>query len=118
MTFFAPAAGGVRVRLKVRPRARRNAIDGLAPEVDGVALAVSVTTAPEDGAANAAVVALLAREWDLPRSAFEIVLGATARRKVVMVAGDPAALAAILSRWHPPADRSTPPPPEAGRRPA
>jgi len=93
-------AGGARVRLKVAPRAGRNRVEGLVPEADGgVALKVSVTAAPEDGKANAAVVKLLAAEWDVPRSTVEVVLGAADRRKVVQVSGEPARLERMLKDW-------------------
>ena len=74
---FGAAADGVRLRLRVQPRARRNQVDGLVAEADGgVALKVAVTAAPEDGKANAAVIALLAKAWGLPKSAFTVVAGA------------------------------------------
>lgn len=97
---FAAVAEGVRLRLKVTPRARREGIEGLAREADGsVSLKVAVTAAPEDGRANAAVIALLAREWRLPRSTFSVLAGASGRRKTVRVAGKPDALMAKLRRW-------------------
>lgn len=93
-------AGGVRVRLKVAPRASRNRVEGLAAEADGgVALKVSVTAAPEGGKANAAVIRLLAAEWGVPRSTVEVVLGAADRRKVLRVAGDPAGLSRSINDW-------------------
>src|SRR5882724_11845647 len=56
---FLSAGDGVRVRLRVQPRARRNRIDGLVAEADGgVALNVAVTAPPEDGEANSTVSAL------------------------------------------------------------
>jgi uncharacterized protein YggU (UPF0235/DUF167 family) len=48
-----------------------------------------VTAAPEGGKANAALIALLARTWRLPKRDLAIVLGAADRRKTVHVAGDP-----------------------------
>jgi uncharacterized protein (TIGR00251 family) len=91
---------GVRVRLRVQPRARRNRIDGLAPEADGgMALKVAVTAAPEDGKANAAVITLLAAAWNLPKSAFTVVVGATDRRKIIHLQGDPARLMQALAPW-------------------
>ena len=99
-TPFSAVAGGLRVRLKVTPRSARNRVEGLAPEADGgVALKVSVTAAPEDGKANAAVIKLLAAEWDVPKSTIEVVLGAADRRKLVQLAGDPAALRRRLEDW-------------------
>jgi len=89
--------GGVTVALSVRPRARRAAIDGLAPGAGGgAAIRVSVTAAPEDGKANAAVIALLAKAWRVPKRAITVIRGAAARRKTIRVEGDAAALEAVI----------------------
>ena len=94
------SSDGVRVRMRVQPKARRNAVYGLAPEVDGgVALKVAVTAAAEDGKANAAVIALLAKAWGQPKSAFTVVAGATDRRKIIHLQGDPARLMQALESW-------------------
>lgn len=100
MTFYRAAGDGLRLRLKVRPQARRDAIDGVVPDVEGVALSVSVSAPPEDGKANAAVIALLAKAWRLPASSFSVVQGATARRKLLRLAGDAATLIAVIEAWH------------------
>jgi uncharacterized protein (TIGR00251 family) len=97
---FAAVSDGVRVRLRLQPRARRNLVVGLAPEADGgVALKVAVTAAPEDGKANAAMIALLAAQWDMPKSALTIVSGASDRRKTVHVWGDAPRLLQALQSW-------------------
>jgi hypothetical protein len=97
---FSAASDGIGVRLRVQPKARRNAIDGIAPEADGgVALKVAVTAPPEDGKANAAVIALLAKAWGLPKSAFTVAAGATDRRKIIHLQGDPARLMQALEPW-------------------
>jgi len=97
---FSPVSDGVRVRLRVQPRARRNRIGGLAAEADGsAALKVAVTAVPEDGRANAAVVALLADAWDMPKSGLAVVAGATDRRKTIHLQGDPRRLMQALERW-------------------
>jgi hypothetical protein len=84
----------------VQPRARRNQIGGLAAEADGgVALKVAVTAAPEDGKANAAVIALLAEAWDVPKSALAVVAGAADRRKTIHLQGDPRRLMQSLRLW-------------------
>jgi hypothetical protein len=94
------APSGVRVRLRVQPRARRDRIDGLVAEADGgIAVKLAVSAPPEDGKANAAVIALLAREWGVAKSALDVVAGVADRRKVVHVRGSPAELAARLARW-------------------
>jgi uncharacterized protein (TIGR00251 family) len=97
---FGPTDDGVRVSLRVQPRARRNQVDGLAAMPDGgVALKVAVTAPPEDGKANAAVIVLLAKAWGLPKSAFAVVAGAADRRKIIHLQGDPARLMQALDPW-------------------
>ena len=70
-----------RLRLRVSPRARKNAITGLRGDV----LKVSVTAVPERGKANDAVLALLADALDLPASSIELVSGAGSKDKLVEI---------------------------------
>jgi uncharacterized protein (TIGR00251 family) len=88
--------GGLELRVKVQPRARRAGLGGTAPAADGSRLRVAVTEPPEDGRANRAVCLALARALDVAPSAVEVTQGAGAREKTVRVAGDPAALTARL----------------------
>lgn len=76
---------GVSTRLTVRltPRASREEIAG---ERDGVLL-VRVTAPPVDGAANEALVRLLAKALRVPKGAVRIISGATSRTKAVEVDG-------------------------------
>ena len=100
MSPFQPCPAGVRVRLKVTPKAKRNQFGGLLDEPDGAtALKISVTTAPEDGKANAAVIALLAQEWGVAKSAVSVVSGATDRRKLVEIRGPSQELLSRLQGW-------------------
>ncbi len=85
--------GGVSLRVKVQPRAKRAGLLGLAPGADGPRLRLAVTEAPEDGRANRAVCAALARALGLPPSAAEVAQGQAAREKLIFIAGDPGALA-------------------------
>jgi hypothetical protein len=84
---------GVVFDVRVTPRAGRDRVDGVA---DGT-LRVRVAAAPADGAANAAVLRLLAGELDLPRSAVTLAGGATARHKRVAVDG--VTREVLLARW-------------------
>ena len=89
----------MRVALKVAPKAAANRILGCADDVEGgQVLKVAVTAAPEDGKANDAVIALLAKAWHLPKRDLSIASGAASRRKVLQVAGDPATLLPQLRR--------------------
>ena len=79
--------------VRVTPRASSNAVGG---ERDG-ALLVRVTAAPVEGAANAAVVALLAKALGVAPSSVRIERGAAARAKTVSVpAGTEARLRQVL----------------------
>ena len=70
--------------VRVQPRAARDEIVGW--RADG-ALAVRVAAPPVEGAANAAVGALLARALGVRGAAVEVVRGQRARDKLVRVAG-------------------------------
>ena len=97
---FAAVSDGLRLRVRLTPKARRSAIDGLAPEADGsVTLKVAVTAVPEKGRANEALIELLAKEWRIARSRITLEGGATERRKLLHLAGDPIALEALLTEW-------------------
>ena len=94
---FAAAPDGVRLTVRLQPKASAERIQGLVEEADGrLALKVAVTAPPESGKANEALLALLARHLRLKRRDLSIALGAADRRKLVLVAGDPASLAAAL----------------------
>ncbi|PTM40749.1 DUF167 family protein [Bosea sp. 124] len=83
------AGDGLRLTVRLTPRGGRDAIDGVETLADGrPVLKARVRVAPSDGEANAALLALLARELELPRSAVTLVAGATARLKTVALAGE------------------------------
>jgi len=67
----------------VQPRASRSEVVG----TFGAALKVRLLAPPVDGAANDALVALLARELGVSRRDVGLVQGATSRAKVVEVDG-------------------------------
>lgn len=68
---------GAEFAVKVTPRARRNAVS----EADGM-IRISVTTAPEDGKATAAVAEALAHALGVAKSRLVLVRGATSREKL------------------------------------
>ena len=72
-----------RLRLRVVPGARREGLVGR----HGDAWKLRVTASPERGAANDAVVRLLADRLALPSGAVRVVSGHGARDKIVEVAG-------------------------------
>jgi uncharacterized protein len=76
-----------RLRLRVSPGARTNAIVGK----HGDGWKIRVTAAPEDGKANDAVVRLLAEQLGLPATSVTLVSGPASRDKIVELTGVDAA---------------------------
>lgn len=83
--------------VRVAPKAARNAVGGRS--ADGSAIKVSVTAAPEDGKANAAVIKLLSKAWKLPKSDVSVTKGTASRDKVLHVAGDTDTIMKRLRAW-------------------
>ena len=73
--------------IRVVARASRTEIAG---EHDG-ALRVKLAAPPVDGAANRALVRLLAKTFKLPQNAVEIIAGSTSKQKIVSLHGADAA---------------------------
>lgn len=74
------AKTGTNLTVRVTPKAARNLVE----ERDGM-LRVLVTTVPEDGKANKAVIKLLSQVLGIPKSRLELVQGATSRDKVFRI---------------------------------
>lgn len=91
---------GVRIAVRVTPRAHRDALDGIDRDADGQAVfRIRLSAAPSDGAANDALFALIRAETGIRRSAIRLLSGATARTKLLMLAGDPTDLRPRLDQW-------------------
>jgi len=76
-------APSTRLRVRVSPGARSNAIVGRY----GEGWKVRVTAAPEGGKANDAVLKLLANRLDLPGKSLTLVSGPSSRDKIVELHG-------------------------------
>jgi uncharacterized protein (TIGR00251 family) len=74
---------GLIIDVRVQPKSSK---DGIAGEHNG-ALKISVTTPPEGGKANGAVIKLLSKLLRIPKSAIVIISGATSRNKRLKILG-------------------------------
>ena len=82
------AANALSFYVRLTPKGGRDAIEGWAAASDGSQhLKARVRAVPEDGKANDALVALLAKTLSLPKSALRIASGATSRLKRIEIAG-------------------------------
>jgi uncharacterized protein YggU (UPF0235/DUF167 family) len=87
------SATDVRFAVRLTPRAAGDRVDGV---VDGV-LRARVGAPAVEGAANAALIRMIATELAVARRDVRIVAGASSRQKLVVVDGVDAA--AVLERW-------------------
>jgi uncharacterized protein (TIGR00251 family) len=92
------AANFVSLRIRLTPKGGRDAIDGWSRAADGKEyLKVRVAAPPEDGKANVALMALLAKTLGVAKSAVSILSGHTSRIKHVEITGDAGALRGRLA---------------------
>lgn len=96
----AISGGQLLLFLKVTPNGSRNQIGEIIEDGDGaIRLRVTVTAPPEGGKANARLIKLLAKTWDLPKSSLTVVRGTKDRRKTVEIGGDVDMVLPILLAW-------------------
>ena len=89
---------GVRLFVRLTPKASRNAIGDVVADANGQEqLKVSVTAVPENGKANQALIKLLAKAAKWPKSSVGIVSGHTDRNKVLVISGTPTELMAQIT---------------------
>ena len=79
---------GICIAVRVTPRSSREAFGGS----DAGHFAARLTAPPVEGAANAALIQLVARSFGVPKRAVTLIAGDTARLKRLRVEGDVAAL--------------------------
>jgi uncharacterized protein (TIGR00251 family) len=81
----------MRITVRLTPKGGRDAIDGWSERDGERLLKARVAAPPEDGKANAALIALLAKTLAVPKSAIRLVGGASSRRKTLDIDADVAA---------------------------
>ncbi|MBB3809552.1 DUF167 family protein [Pseudochelatococcus contaminans] len=89
---------GVTISVRLTPKGGRDAIDGIGELSDGRSVLLArVRSVPEDGAANQALLKLLAKATGVPASAADLVSGHTSRLKTVRLAGEGSGIAEALT---------------------
>lgn len=101
MSFFRRDSQGLVLTVRAAPKASRDAIVGVMPKNNGLALKIAVSAPPDKGKANAALLAVVVAAFGVAKRDVRLISGDGDRRKVVQVAGDPAALAATAQQWMP-----------------
>ncbi len=83
MLSIRDTGAGATFVIRVRPRAKKNAVLG----EFGDALKVALTAPPVEGRANQACIEFLAEILDVPRSSITIAAGQSSRNKIIRVVG-------------------------------
>jgi hypothetical protein len=83
MLRIVATATGVRVSVRVQPRASANEVAG----IHGDGLRIRLTAPPVEGAANDALVDFLAKSLGIARRDITIVAGSSSRSKIVELTG-------------------------------
>jgi len=86
-------ADGVRIAVRVTPRSSRDAF-GRGTDAH---FAARLAAPPVEGAANAALIALVAKTFGVPKRQVALIAGETGRLKRLHIAGDATALAEIAA---------------------
>lgn len=93
MTAWTRVDDGIAIAVRVTARGNRDEFGAGSP----AHFAVRLAAAPVDGAANAALILLVARTFGVSKSAVTLVAGQTARLKRVRITGDTTTLAKIAA---------------------
>lgn len=80
-------AGGVTLAVRAQPGAKKTAIVGVYGEGDAAQLKIAVQAPPIEGRANEALIAFLAKTFEVPKSAVELISGELSRSKVFLLRG-------------------------------
>lgn len=92
-----PKADGVVLHIRLTPKSSAARIAGVEDHGGKLVLRAYVTTPPEDGKANAALVALVADWLSVAKSAVTLAAGQKSRLKTVAVRGEPDKLLETIS---------------------
>ncbi|MEY4708598.1 MAG: hypothetical protein RJB58_2321 [Pseudomonadota bacterium] len=100
MKPYAATQDGVRLALRLTPRASRNGVDGVAEDAEGrPVLRLRLIAPPVEGAANKALIAFLSKTLSLRKADITICSGETSRVKILHLAGDSATILRKLDNW-------------------
>ncbi len=97
-TPAVPDAQGLTIHVRLTPKSGSERVAGVERHGEKPVLKAYVTAPPEDGKANAALIALIAGWLGVPKSKVTVASGQKTRLKSVTVAGDGAELLEKLSK--------------------
>lgn len=93
--FLIIGTGGVYLSVHAQPGAKHAALRGL----HGDAVKIAVKEAAQDGKANKAIEAFIAKSLGLPKSSVTVTSGHTSRAKRIFIDGDADNLTQAINSW-------------------
>jgi uncharacterized protein (TIGR00251 family) len=100
MKPYAAVEGGVRLALRLTPRASRDGVEGIMQDPEGrPLLKLRLAAPPVEGAANKALIAFLGKTLSLRKADITIRSGETSRTKIVHLCGEPQMILQNLDAW-------------------
>lgn len=97
MKPYSVTSDGIRLAVRLMPRASRDGIDGVRADADGrPVLRIRLTAPPVEGAANQALIDFLAEILSVRKKDIVIRSGEAGRLKILEITGKPDILAASL----------------------
>lgn len=97
---LSPRRDGVRLAVRLTPRAAKNSIGGCAVDADGRGMVKAYVTAiPEGGKANKSLINMLSKAVKIPASKISVASGPTNRNKQIFFEGVPDELLERLGQW-------------------
>jgi len=97
---YAVSHDNVRLTVRVVARAKRTELAGVAKDAAGrPTLILRLAAPPVEGAANAALIAYIAKALKLRQRDVTIELGQQSRNKVLRLSGDGDAIVARVQTW-------------------
>jgi uncharacterized protein (TIGR00251 family) len=98
-TPWSAIADGIALSVRLTPKGGRDSINGIELLADGRSvLKVRVRAAPSEGAANDALLRLIAKAAGVPPRDVTLIAGATARTKRLTISGNGPTLIAALEK--------------------
>jgi uncharacterized protein YggU (UPF0235/DUF167 family) len=94
---FRLAVSGILLTVRLTPRAGRDEVGTAARFGGQPVLTVRVRALASEGAANAALIALLAKWLRVPKTRLRLAAGSKSRLKTLHIEGNPAELAARIT---------------------
>ena len=79
--------GGITLAVRAQPGAKKTTIVGIYGEGAAAQLKIAVQAPPIEGRANSALIAFLAKFFDIPKGSVELISGELSRSKVFLLRG-------------------------------